>query len=114
MTDDPPVENTKTLLHLVDGSVAYAGHYLHEGSHPVHTHAFVEIAVVTGGKGTHVSLAGRHELRVGDAVLLRPGVWHGYEDCAELDLFNCCFSGEVLERELAWTRQDPQLGHLLW
>ena len=29
MTEQPPVENTRTLLHFIDGSVAYAGHYLH-------------------------------------------------------------------------------------
>ena len=114
MAEDPPVENTRTLLSFIDGSVAYAGHYLHEDVHPVHTHSFVEIAVVPGGAGTHHSLAGRADLRVGDAVLLRPGVWHGYEHCRRLDLYNCCFSTELLQRELAWTRQDPQLGHLLW
>jgi AraC family transcriptional regulator, L-rhamnose operon transcriptional activator RhaR len=114
MSEDPPVENTRTLLHFIDGSVAYAGHYLHEGLHPVHTHSFVEIAVVISGSGVHHSLAGRQQLHVGDAVLLRPGVWHGYEDCEHLDLYNCCFSTELLQRELSWTRQDPQLGHLLW
>ena len=41
MIEDPPVENTRTLLHFIDGSVAYAGHYLHEDSHPIHTHSFV-------------------------------------------------------------------------
>ncbi|MBU2664306.1 AraC family transcriptional regulator [Actinoplanes bogorensis] len=114
MTDEPPVENTRTLLHFIDGSHAYAGHYLHEGAHPVHTHSFVEIAVVTAGTGVHHSLAGRQDLHAGDALLLRPGVWHGYENCERLDLYNCCFSTELLQRELAWTRQDPHLGHLLW
>ncbi|MEU8818789.1 AraC family transcriptional regulator [Actinoplanes sp. NPDC048796] len=114
MTDEPPVETTGTLLHFIEGSAVWAGHYLHEDAHPVHTHSFVEIAVMTGGQGTHHSLAGRHELSVGDVVLLRPGVWHGYEQCVGLDLYNCCFSTELMRRELAWTRQDPQLGHLLW
>jgi AraC family L-rhamnose operon transcriptional activator RhaR len=114
MAESPPVENTRTLLHFIDGSVAYAGHYLHDGGHPVHTHSFVEVAVVMGGSGVHVSLAGRQQLRVGDVLLLRPGVWHGYEDCRALDLYNCCFSTELLLRELVWTREDPQLGHLLW
>jgi hypothetical protein len=72
----------------------------------VHTHSFLEIAVVTGGEGVHVSLAGRQPLHVGDVILLRPGVWHGYEECRHLDLYNCCFSTELLRRELAWTRED--------
>jgi len=115
---EPPVElrveQARTLLHFVDGSLAYAGHYLHEHEHPVHTHSFFEVVVVMGGTGAHRSLAGRQELRVGDVILLRPGVWHGYEDCTHLDIYNCCFSAELLRGELAWTREDPHLGHLLW
>lgn len=109
-----PVEQTRTLLHIVDGSFAFAGHYLHEDAHPIHTHSFVEIAVVMGGAGAHRSLAGRQELRAGDVLLLRPGVWHGYEDCRGLDVYNCGFASDLLQRELAWMRSDPQLGHLLW
>ncbi|MET8149342.1 AraC family transcriptional regulator [Actinoplanes sp. NPDC049668] len=111
---DPPVENSHAMLYFSDGSLAYAGHYLHEGMHPVHTHSFVEVAVMIGGSGVHHSLAGRQSLEIGDVVLLRPGVWHGYEDCDRLDLYNCCFSTELLQRELAWTRADPLLGYLLW
>lgn len=111
---DPPVDRSGALLYFTDGSLAYAGHYVHEDTHPVHTHAFLEVAVVTGGEGEHVSLAGRRELRIGDAILLRPGVWHGYENCRHLDLYNCCFSSDLLQRELAWTREDPMLGYLLW
>ncbi|WP_433291717.1 AraC family transcriptional regulator [Actinoplanes sp. CA-030573] len=114
MGDEFPVEQTRTLLHFIDGSLAFAGHYLHEDVHPIHTHSFVEIAVVMGGQGAQLSLAGRQQLAVGDVLVLRPGVWHGYEDCVHLDLYNCCFSPELLRRELAWTREDPPLGHLLW
>jgi len=69
---------------------------------------------VIGGSGTHHSLAGRQHIEPGDVVLLRPGVWHGYEDCERLELFNCCFSSELLRRELAWTREDALIGYLLW
>jgi AraC family transcriptional regulator, L-rhamnose operon transcriptional activator RhaR len=111
---DPPVERAGALLYMTDASLAYAGHYVHEDAHPVHTHAFVEIAVVMGGAGQHLSLAGRQPLAAGDVILLRPGVWHGYENCRHLDLYNCCFSTELLQAELAWTREDPLLGYLLW
>jgi AraC family L-rhamnose operon transcriptional activator RhaR len=96
------------------GTLAYAGHYIHEERHPEHTHSFVEIAVVVGGQGSHTSLSGTQDLRIGDLIVLRPGVWHGYERCRRLDLYNCCFSIELLRRELAWMREDPLLGYLLW
>ncbi|MCP9955279.1 AraC family transcriptional regulator [Actinomadura madurae] len=109
-----PVQEAKGLAYITDGSVAYAGHHFHETGHPVHTHSFVEVAVVTGGHGVHRTLTGRMDVKVGDAILLRPGVWHGYEDCQGLNLYNCCFSNDLLQREFAWTREDPLLGYLLW
>jgi AraC family L-rhamnose operon transcriptional activator RhaR len=112
--EEPPVENSGTLVHLVDGYQAFATRYGHEGDHPVHTHSFFEVVVVTGGRGVHVCLASSQELQAGDVLLLRPGVWHGYEDCEELEIYNCGFSADLLRRELAWTREDPLLGHLLW
>ncbi|WP_305788213.1 AraC family transcriptional regulator [Symbioplanes lichenis] len=111
---EPPVGERRGLLYFSDGSVAYAGHYLHEDVHPDHTHSFVEIAVMIDGAGVHRSMAGRHRMSVGDVVLLRPGVWHGYEQCRGLRLYNCCFSVDLLHGELAWTREDPLLGYLLW
>jgi len=62
----------------------------------------------------HHSLAGRQRLSTGDVITLRPGVWHGYEECRHLMMYNCCFSTELLRHELAWTREDPLLGYLLW
>lgn len=112
---DFPVEQIRELMHIVDGSLAFAGPYLHEDVEPaVHTHSFLEVAVVLGGEGAHRSLAGRRQLEAGDVVLLRPGVWHGYENCRSLRVYNCGFSIELLRRELAWTREDQNLGHLLW
>ncbi|MEV6302750.1 AraC family transcriptional regulator [Actinoplanes sp. NPDC051861] len=113
---DPPVEHDhgRGLLYFADGSLAYAGHYMHQGTHPDHTHSFVEIAVVVGGDGRHRSMLGSERLSVGDVLLLRPGVWHGYEGCESLDLYNCCFSVDLLHREMAWTREDPLLGYLLF
>ncbi|GAB2571552.1 AraC family transcriptional regulator [Paractinoplanes abujensis] len=108
------IENKSTLVYFGDDSFAYAGRHVHEDEMRVHTHSFVEVAIVAGGRGVHHSLNGRQALEVGDTVLLRPGVWHGYEECRGLELYNFCFSAELLRRELAWTRDDPLLGHLLW
>ena len=112
--EDPPVGTSQGLFHLTETMPAYAGSYLHRWDSPVHTHSFVEIAFAVGGAATHHCLAGRREMHPGDVVLLRPGVWHGYEDCQGFEVYNCCFSSELLRRELSWTREDPLLGFLLW
>ena len=114
MDYDPPVGTSQGLFHFTEGTVAYAGRYLHKWDSPVHTHSFVEIAFAVGGAATHRSLAGRHDMRTGDVILLRPGVWHGYENCQRFEVYNCCFSSELLRRELSWVREDPLLGYLLW
>jgi len=111
---DEPVRTRGTLLHFVEGTIVHAGPHVHEDCHPLHTHSFFELALVTGGEGVHHSQAGRQDLRVGDVVVLRPGVWHEYEQCRSLEVYNCCFSADLVQRELAWTREDPLLGYLLW
>ena len=112
--DDLPMDTSRDLFHFKEGALAYAGYYFHNETNPLHSHSFVEIAFVTAGSAIHQSLAGPQELTVGDVILLRPGAWHGYDQCAELAVYNCCFSGDLLRRELAWTREDPLLGYLLW
>ena len=110
----PPIEQVDGTLFITDGSPVWAGHYLHERRHPDHTHSFVEIAITLAGAGVHCSPAGPRNLQVGDVVLLRPGAWHGYQDCSDLVLYNCCFSVDLLRQELAWSRDDPLRGYLLW
>ncbi len=81
---DEPVTHSGTLLHFVEGTLVHAGPHVHENSHPLHTHSFFEIALITGGEGVHHSLAGRQQLEPGDLILLRPGVWHQYDECRGL------------------------------
>jgi AraC family L-rhamnose operon transcriptional activator RhaR len=112
--DDLPMDTSREVFYFNEGTFAYAGRYLHAEDNPPHTHSFMEIAFAIGGEGTHHCVAGRRELSPGDVVLLRPGVWHGYEGCRRLELYNCCFNSEMLRRELSWTRENPLLGYLLW
>jgi AraC family transcriptional regulator, L-rhamnose operon transcriptional activator RhaR len=112
--EDMPMDTSQPLFHFNEDALAYAGYHRHDDVNPLHCHSFVEIAFVAGGQGVHLSRAGGQSISVGDVILLRPGVWHGYEQCRQLTLYNCCFTIEVLRRELAWTREDPMLGYLLW
>ena len=109
-----PVALEHGLIYFTDDVVAGAGHHHHARMHPVHTHSFIEIMFVTGGAGVHCSQLGRGALAIGDVVILRPGAWHAFDDCHDLQVINCCFDAELLRRELAWTREDLLLSQLLW
>ena len=110
---DLPMDTSRALFHFNDHVLTYAGHFRHDEEQQRHSHSFVEIAFVLSGEGVHRSVAGRQPLAPGDVILMQPGLWHGYDECRRLALFNCCFSSELLHRELAWTREDPMLGYLL-
>lgn len=77
-----------------------------------HSHDFIELAVVTRGTATHRAASGVRRLRRGSVILLRPGDWHGYEDCRGLSVSNFYVAPEVFRRELAWVREEPRLGRL--
>lgn len=79
-----------------------------------HAHDFLEIAVIGAGHGRHVTSQGEHALRHGEVVILRPGAWHGFRDCAGLTVANCCLSAQALRAELAPLHDMPPLRRLLW
>lgn len=79
-----------------------------------HAHDFLEIAVVGTGYGRHVTSQGEHPLRRGQVIVLRPGAWHGFRDCAGLTVANCCLSAQALRAELAALYDIPMLRRMLW
>jgi AraC family L-rhamnose operon transcriptional activator RhaR len=81
---------------------------------PPHGHEFFEIGIVTDGTGGHISAKGIQTLRSGDLVIVRPGAWHGYLNCQDLIVQNCCFDYQLLQRELGWLREDAALNYMLW
>lgn len=78
-----------------------------------HDHDFLEIAFVIGGKGMHLSLHGHRPIQSGDVFVLRPGAWHAYFDCEDLEIVVCNFGAELFERELGILMQDTAVGYLL-
>ncbi|MGW4799971.1 AraC family transcriptional regulator [Nonomuraea sp. NPDC004297] len=99
---------------LFAGSPVLAGvHRLDSGVEP-HAHDFLEIAVIGTGAGRHVTSQGERPLRRGQVVVLRPGAWHGFRDCAGLTVANCCLSAQALRAELAPLYDLPMLRRMLW
>ncbi len=61
-----------------------------------HDHDFLEAVLILSGTGTYHTAQGDTELLPGHVLFLRPGTWHAYLDCEDLDYINCCFGAELL------------------
>jgi AraC family L-rhamnose operon transcriptional activator RhaR len=79
-----------------------------------HSHQFMELALIVDGEGQHFSSQGARKIARGDVFVLRSGAWHAFQACKKLQVYNCCFGSELLQKELAWIRQIPSLNYLLW
>ena len=101
------------LFRAAHTPIIVSRHLLRE-SHASHDHDFMEVVLITGGRGRHLSLHGEQAIGAGDAFILRAGAWHAYRDCRDLKVINCCFGSELLARELAFLRDEPALNYLLW
>src|ERR1700722_16959894 len=84
------------------------------GNTPLCDRDFLEIAVAVGGTATERTIYGEQPVSRGDIFVLRPGAWHAYQNAKQLDLYECQFGIELLQRELAWTRTDPAMELMFW
>jgi len=89
-------------------------HRVRNGDVFSHSHDFMEIVFIAGGKGTHHSLHGAQSVGAGDVFILRPGAWHAYENCRALEVFNCAFGTELLGRDLNLLTHEPALNYLFY
>lgn len=80
----------------------------------IHAHDFLEVEVIAGGTGYHVTAQGRRPARAGDLYVLRPGTWHGYDDCHGLFIATASVAPSALVGEAAVLRDIPTLRDLLW
>lgn len=64
-----------------------------------HRHSFLEFALITKGYCIHVYKGVQVPLIPGDVFLIRPGEEHSYEIQAPIELINCQFFPEELNRE---------------
>ncbi len=76
---------------------------------PEHTHAFIELALVVGGRARHRSPAGARRVRRGDVVMVRPGSWHAYDELEQFVVINAYLQASLVHRELAWLMDFPSL-----
>jgi len=63
----------------------------HDGSFPLHSHEYAELAIVLGGRATHLTNHGNHPLEDGDVVVINRHTKHGFTDAQGLKLCNIMY-----------------------
>jgi len=61
-----------------------------------HQHEFLELVLILGGQGMHVTEAFRHEVSAGDVFVISPSRSHGYAQPRRLKLVNILIRHETL------------------
>lgn len=79
-----------------------------------HGHDYVELAVVLGGAGSHITREGAMRVRRGHAVAVRATDWHGWDDPRDLVVANVYIDQMVLRAGLAPFAWQPALRMLAW
>ncbi len=88
--------------------------FTHEGDkNPRHDHDFWELTLVVSGEAVHETDGGAAPLGAGQAVVVRPGLFHSLRACRSLAILNCAILPSVFERELAWLYKEHAVGPLL-
>ena len=69
---------------------------LTQGSFPVHSHDFCEIAIIQSGRGVYTDNYGERPLLPGDVFVLRKPEYHGFSKLDRLKIINILFVPERL------------------
>ena len=93
---------------LGDGQIRMM--HLRQTDRELHGHTFFELVYIIGGTATHWMEQTSAPLRAGDYFIMDPGSKHCYRDTRELELVNCLFLPEYIDRALG---DCPSLSSLL-
>lgn len=84
--------------------------HMHQTDGMPHRHAFFELVYIMKGSATHWMEEDCTQLQAGDYFIIDPGTKHCYRDTKELELVNCLFLPEYIDRAL---KDCPSLSSLL-
>jgi len=94
--------------HLQNGQIRMM--HLQQSDGKFHGHTYFELVYIVGGTATHWMEQDAAPLRAGDYFIIDPGSHHCYRDTKDLEIVNCLFLPEYLDRALG---DCPSLASLL-
>lgn len=103
-----PYSNKTLYSSIGDGQIRMM--HLRQRDRALHRHTFFELVYILRGTATHLVGQDTMALRAGDYFIIDPGSNHCYKDTDDLELVNCLFLPEYIDRALT---DCPSLSSLL-
>lgn len=85
----------------------FGPHHFVQPSFELHTHGFMEMVLVLGGQGTHLTSYGDYQIQGGDVFVIYGDTAHGFAESTGMDIVNFMFTESYLEETSRWLRQLP-------
>lgn len=79
-----------------------------------HSHDFIELAMITRGRGEHITSRRRVLTTAGDVWIVRPNYWHTYMNVKHLGVYNCLLGLPLFRTLTPALQQDPAAIELFW
>lgn len=100
-----------------NGEMIYLNHAVEGQGRHMHAHNYIEIAYVAAGRGVHILDGRQYAVAQGDLFVINYDVWHEFRSLPEygadrLEIYNCIFRPEFIDRSLIHSRCFSDLGHL--
>ena len=85
----------------------FGPHHFVQPGFDLHTHGFMEMVVVLGGKGVHLTSYGDYQVQAGDVFVIYGDTAHGFAESTGMDIVNFMFTEPYLEETSRWLRSLP-------
>jgi len=82
-------------------------HHFVEPGFELHTHDFIEMVVVLGGSGLHLTSYGDYRISAGDVFVIQRNIAHGFAESLGMEIANFMLSQTFVEDTGRWLRQMP-------
>lgn len=85
-----------------DGLPVWADRHRLDADVAAHDHDFLEIALVTQGRGLHIAADGDYPIQPGSVIVIPPNQWHAYGQCDDLVVYDCFVAPELTDSTLSF------------
>jgi AraC-like DNA-binding protein len=85
----------------------HIGQAVLRSSYPAHSHDYIELVIIEGGRSVHIAGQERHAVQAGDVFVVQGDLAHGFEDTEAMHFYNIMYDHSLLASAEGMLRRIP-------